>query len=167
MKRKVYIETTIPSYLTARPSRDITLLYHQEITKTWWEKYKNDYDLYISEIVYEEAAKGDKQYAALRIAMLRNIPELKNNAEVEALAEKYLNHFCFPSESIRDAYHIAFAVYYKMDFLLTWNCTHLDNEQIKRALHRLNSKFGYNTPGICTPLTLVPPELKPGKEEEL
>ena len=96
---------------------------------------------------------------------MRNIPELKNNSEIEALAAKYISYFSFPKDSIRDGYHIAFAVYYKMDFLLTWNCSHLDNEQLKKALFKLNGKLGYNTPGICTPLTLVPPDIKLKMEE--
>ncbi len=36
MNSCVYLETTIVSYLTARPSRDLVLAAHQEVTREWW-----------------------------------------------------------------------------------------------------------------------------------
>ena len=159
MKKKVYIETTIPSYLIARPSRDITLLYHQEIIKEWWEKYKDNYEMFISEIVYEEASKGDKKYSKMRLDILKTINVLDNDDEVERITETYLDYFSFPKKSIRDASHIAYAVFYKMDFLLTWNYRHLANAEMRSMLHRINNKLGYETPDVCTPLELVPPDI--------
>ena len=160
MKKKVYIETTIPSYLVARPSRDITLLYHQEITKEWWEEYKDTYELFISEIVYEEASKGDKKYSQLRFDILKTVNVLDYDDEIEQITKIYLDYFSFLKKSIRDASHIAYAVFYKMDFLLTWNCRHLANAEMRSTLHRINNKLGYKTPDVCTPLELIPPDIK-------
>ncbi len=48
MKPIVYLETTIVSYLTARPSRDLIIAAHQQITQEWWDSRRNNYDLYVS-----------------------------------------------------------------------------------------------------------------------
>lgn len=37
MAELVYIETTVVSYLTARPSRDLIVAAHQQITHDWWD----------------------------------------------------------------------------------------------------------------------------------
>ena len=66
MKPKVYLETTIPSYLTARPSRDLIRAANQLVTREWWDLRRGVFDLYISQIVLEEAAAGDPAAAALR-----------------------------------------------------------------------------------------------------
>lgn len=160
MKKKVYIETTIPSYLAAKSSRDITILYHQEITKEWWNKYKDNFELYISEIVFEEASRGDKEYSQLRVDILKTLNLLDVDNEIEQITNIYINHFSFPKKSIRDASHIAYSVFYKMDFLLTWNCRHLANAEIRSELAKINNKLGFPTPDICTPLELIPPDIK-------
>jgi hypothetical protein len=59
MKPKVYLETTIPSYLMARPSRDLVTAAHQQITREWWETRRQDFDLFISQMVIDEASAGD------------------------------------------------------------------------------------------------------------
>lgn len=152
---KVYLETTIPSYIISRTSRDIIVLSHQEITKEWWETNRPNYEIYISQIVIDEISEGNKELAQKRNELIYNLPLLEYNNEVEKLALKYFEYFKFPKRALRDAFHLAFAVYYEIDFLLTWNCTHLANANIRLNLAKLNYKLSYNTPDICTPEELT------------
>ena len=154
MKEKVYLDTTIPSYIIAKASRDIILLTHQELTREWWEKSKDKYELFISDIVVVEVEDDNQEYAQKRKNLLKEIKVLENNSEIETLVKKYMNHFNFPDKLYRDMYHVAFTVYYKIDFLLTWNFAHLNNVHFKVQLHRFNKKIGYNTPEICNPQEL-------------
>ncbi len=153
--KKVYIETTIPSYIIAKPSRDILVLSHQEVTRDWWENYRRKFKLFISQIVINEVSIGDEILARKRLKLVRNINTLITNQEIENLAQEYYNYFDFPERAIRDAFHIAYSVYYEMDFLLTWNCTHLANAYIRLELVEYNNKKGYRTPDICTPEELM------------
>lgn len=63
MPERVYIETTIVSYLTARPSRDVVIAGHQQITHDWWDTRRSDYELCVSQLVLDEAGAGDPQAA--------------------------------------------------------------------------------------------------------
>ncbi len=82
LKSTVYLETTIPSYLTARTSRDLVIAAHQELTAEWWSVHRNRFDLYISELVLDEAGSGDAEAAARRLAELQDIPLLEFTTEV-------------------------------------------------------------------------------------
>lgn len=151
MKEKVYLDSTIPSYIIAKPSRDIIILGRQELSREWWESAKDHYELYISEIVLLEIETGDPDYSSRRKDLLKDITLLENNSEIETLTEQYIRHFNFPDKLYRDMYHIAFAVYYKIDYLLTWNFAHLANAHLRTQLHRFNQKAGLNVPEICSP----------------
>jgi predicted nucleic acid-binding protein len=151
MKEKVYLDSTIPSYIIANPSRDIILLGRQEVTRDWWETKRDLYELFISEIVLMEIEAGDPVYASKREELLQKIPLLENCEEIEKLAGEYMKHFNLPEKLFRDMYHIAFAVYYKMDFLMTWNFAHLANAHVKTQLRRYNQGKELDTPEICSP----------------
>lgn len=153
--KKVYLETTIPSYLAGRLSRDIVILSHQKTTLEWWEQKKTDYELYISQVVIDEISAGDKNLAQKRNEFIKDIPLLEYNDAIEDLADKYFKHLKFPKKAIRDSFHIAIAVYHDIDFLLTWNCTHLANANIRTELTKYNYGLGYKTPDICTPEELI------------
>lgn len=154
-KPTLYIETTIPSYLVARPSRDIIVLAHQQLTKEWWDDYRHLYEMFISQIVLDEIKQGDPEMASKRIEILQEIPMLEINNEVENLAEKYFSSLKFPAKAMRDAFHLAYAVIYEINFLATWNCTHLANANVLFLLSKLNKEWGYETPIICTPEELM------------
>ena len=158
MKKRVYIETTIPSYITSDLSNDIIILGHQKLSIDWWKNYKKHFDLFSSEIVIDEIIKGDNEKAEKRIALIKDMKILDFNEEVEALGAKYFSYFNLPKKALFDAFHIALTVYYKMDFLLTWNCTHLANANVRVRLLEYNLKAGYKTPDICTPEELLPME---------
>jgi predicted nucleic acid-binding protein len=154
VKPKVYLETSIPSYLTARPSRDVVIAGNQETTKAWWARRQN-FDLYISIFVLEEASAGDSLAAAERLRVLANIPEIGVTEEVATIAEQLLAQASLPSKARLDALHIAAAALGGMDYLLTWNCTHIANAAFRFKIERVIRAFGYEPPLICTPQELV------------
>jgi hypothetical protein len=87
MKPKVYIETTIVSYLTARPSRDLITAAHQHITQQWWHTQRTRFDLFVAPPVMQEAHAGDPEAAARRLAALDGVPLLTLSEEATGLAQ--------------------------------------------------------------------------------
>ncbi len=154
MKSKVYIETSIPSYLTAWRSRDLITAGNQEATKEWWER-RFDFDLYISTFVLEEAGAGDPKAFEMRLAILTGIPEIDIDEQVETIAERLLSDASLPSKAYLDALHIATATVGGMDYLLTWNCKHIANPAFRWKIEAVISSFSYEPPVICTPLELL------------
>ena len=119
---KLYLETTIPSYLTARRSRDLRLAAHQEVTEEWWSDHRHEYDLSVSDLVLDEAGEGDAAFVALRLAALAGISSLDVTEEVDELATRLLAGGLIPEKAAQDAFHVAASAVHGMDFLLTWNC---------------------------------------------
>ena len=154
MKPKVYIETCIPSYLSAWRSRDLIVAANQEITKEWWDS-REQFDLYISALVIQEAGAGDPVAAQKRLEQLDDIPELNLTEEVERFAEILIQKVPLPEKARIDALHIAVAALSGMDYLLTWNCTHIANAILRPKLEALCREFGYEPPTICTPQELT------------
>lgn len=154
MKPKVYIETSIPSYLSAWRSRDLIVAANQEITKEWWDS-REQFDLYISALVIQEAGAGDPVAAQKRLEQLDDIPELNLTEEVERFAEILIQKVPLPEKARIDALHIAVAALSGMDYLLTWNCTHIANAILRPKLEALCREFGYEPPTICTPQELT------------
>jgi hypothetical protein len=155
MKPCVYIETTIPSYLAAWPSRDLVTAAHQQITRHWWEIRRHDFDLFISQNVLDEATSGDADAAKRRLEILANLPLLDINDEVGEFAQALLELVPLPPKAAADALHIAVAVVNVMDYLLTWNCSHLANAALRTKIEDACRKKGYVPVIICTPEELL------------
>ena len=155
MKPKVYLETTIPSYLAARPTRDLIVAAHQEITRHWWLTQRGRFDLFISQLVINEAQVGDHTAATERLRLLEGIPELSVSEEVASLAESLLAGSVFPPRAATDAAHVAVAAVHTVDFLMTWNCTHLANAMMADRIREACAAAGYRCPLICTPEELL------------
>lgn len=119
MRPKLYLETTIPSYLTSRPSRDLIIASHQQITREWWEKRRRAFELYISQLVLDEAAAGDPAAARERLKVIQDLPALDITPEVEGLASDILASGIMPGKAVTDAAHIAISAVHDMDFLVT------------------------------------------------
>ena len=156
MLPRLYIESTIPSYLVARRSRDLRLAADQETTEEWWESRRHEYELFTSEVVATEISLGDTAMAAARTEKLEGIIRLPSQPEVDALAEELLLQGILPPFAAADAAHIAFSTVHAMDFLLTWNCKHINNPHNFRRIERLCSALGLAGPVICTPEQLLP-----------
>jgi hypothetical protein len=155
MKQRVYIETTIVSYLTARPNRDVVVAAHQELTRQWWETRSSAFDLLVSELVREEAMKGDVEASDKRMATIAEIPILRTTDEAVALADQLISRGPIPRESAADALHIAIAAVNGLEYLLTWNCKHLANAALRGRIEALVEEAGYACPVICTPEELM------------
>ena len=155
MKPSIYMESTIPSYYSARPSRDIISLARQEITRIWWKKHRKKYDVYISQLVIEECSRGDKNHAERRLKLLKEFPVLSLDNDVISLAEKILSEKVLPAKAADDAAHIAVACVYETDFLLTWNFKHIANAHIIKLLRDTVEKEGFGFPTITTPEELI------------
>jgi hypothetical protein len=110
MKPTLYLETTIPSYYTARPVRDVIVLAHQEITRMWWEQRLAVFAIYISPVVLEEARQGDPEAARKRLDVLTSFAVLEATSAIERLAETYMTRLALPEKALRDAAHLAFGV---------------------------------------------------------
>jgi hypothetical protein len=152
----VYLETTIPSYLASRPSRDLIVAAHQQLTHEWWTHAKEAFDIFVSEAVLGEIRAGDPALAARRLELIQDLPVLASREDVDFLAEIYADRLGLPSRAQADLVHIAFAVSYGLDYLLTWNCKHIANGQVIRKLHAINTQIQRTTPVIVTPEELLP-----------
>jgi hypothetical protein len=155
MKSRLYLETTIPSYLTSRPSRDLIIAGHQELTREWWEKRRDSFQLYISQLVIDEASAGDPFAAHQRLRVLQDLPLLDITPEVMELATGILASGKIPRKAATDAAHIAIAAVHGMDFLVTWNCVHIANAAIAKALASICREHACECPVICTPEELL------------
>jgi predicted nucleic acid-binding protein len=154
MKHKVYIETSVISYLTAWRSRDIVIAGNQETTKEWWER-RADFDIFISQFVLDEAAAGDVQASAARLLALQDIVELEVIEQVATIGEELLIQTALPSKAGLDALHVAIAALHGMNYLLTWNCKHIANPAQRVKIESVIRSFGYQPPIICTPQELL------------
>jgi predicted nucleic acid-binding protein len=151
MKARIYIETSIVSYYTSRPSRDIITAARQQVTRDWWEESRNQFDSYISALVLEEAKGGDPNAANNRLAALKGIPVLKITDEAKELADFFIQFGPIPESYPEDALHIALAVTNGMDFLVTWNFQHINNARMKKEITKISEENGYECPMICSP----------------
>jgi hypothetical protein len=155
MKPKVYIETTIVSYLTARSSRDLIIAAHQQLTQEWWDNRRESFDLYISQVVIQESSAGDILMAQKRLEALETFPLLDLRLEAVALARALVEKGPIPDKAKMDALHIAVATVHGMDYLLTWNCKHIANAEMQTAVAAVCRAAGYEPPVVCTPEELL------------
>lgn len=151
MKPTLYLETTIPSFLTGRPSNNLVVAGKQEVTRQWWEKRKAEYDLFISQLVIDEALRGDPDAAGKRIDAIEGIVSLEIDDEVIQITEKIVEAGVISKKSATDAAHIAVASRHGVDYLMTWNCAHIANAEILGRMSYVVAEAGYYLPIICTP----------------
>ena len=154
MKPKVYIETSIPSYLTAWRNKDLIMAANQEITKEWWEN-RHLFDLYLSAFVIQEVSFGDPDAVKRRLLALSDIPEIEITEEIAIFAENLICKVPLPHKAKIDALHIAVATVGGMDYLLTWNCRHIANAVFRPKIESVCRELGYEPPTICTPQELL------------
>lgn len=154
-RAKLYIETSIVSYLTSQPSRDIVTAARQQITRDWWLTRRNKFDLYVSEFVLGEAGSGDARVASLRMSALEGIPEIALTEGAARLARELVEKGPLPRKAAIDALHIAAAVSGGVDYLLTWNFKHLANAAMRSMIERICRTHGYEPCVICTPEELL------------
>ena len=150
-----YIETSVVSYLTARPSRDVVVAAYQEITREWWRDAADRFDLVASALVVAEAGAGDADAARTRLDVLETLTLLDATAEAEELARSLLDLGMVPRVAAEDATHIAIAVTNGVDFLVTWNFRHIANAAMRSGIEQACRRAGYSPPVICAPNELL------------
>ena len=151
MIQSVFIETTIPSYYVAKRSRDIVQAARQELTIEWWDKHRSRYEVLSSQIVLDEAARGDSAMAKKRLHMLAKVPLLVITDAVVRIAEELIKDGVVPERAGDDSFHIACAGVHGVDFLLTWNCKHIANPHNRHRIRGCFARHGVKMPVICTP----------------
>jgi predicted nucleic acid-binding protein len=155
MKKHIYVETTVVSYLTANPSRDIMIAGHQEATRELWTKLTTKYETYVSALVYQEASRGDSEQAQMRLAAIAQFPMLDIDDETRSLAEKIIAKKGIPTEYPEDALHIAIAAVNGIEVIITWNFAHLNNPFTRKKVRKIVESEGYSCPEICSPEELL------------
>ena len=143
------------SYLTSRTSSNLIVAARQAITAEWWEMRHQEFDLYVSALVVSEAEDGDPEAVERRRAAMKDLPALSVSNEAKVLGERLIDDGPMPEEYPEDALHVAVCALNGIDYLLTWNCTHLANAQLRRQVERFLDEAGYECPIICTPEELM------------
>lgn len=159
--RTVYVETSVVSYLAAKPSRDLVVAARQQTTHEWWSARRGDFTFYVSELVLAECAGGDPDAAQRRTAYLADIPSLAISADVETLAAQIVRGARLPAQAQADALHIAVAAAHGIEFLVTWNLAHIANAELRPLVEAACRAAGVEPPVLCTP-----DELMGGEEAE-
>ena len=155
MKSKLYLETTVVGYLTARPSRDLVIAGHQQTTHEWWESRRKHFDIFISQLVWQEASDGDPEMVKRRLKVLRPLRWLQIRKDAVELARALVGGGAVPEQEGEDAMHIALAAAHGMHFLLTWNCAHINNAAIEERVRQICQEHDFHCPVICTPEELT------------
>ena len=148
---KIYIETSIVSHATARPSRDVTVAGLQQQARDWWANERHKFELVTSQLTLDESADGDPAAAADRLKLLHGLPLVDINSDVEALAERLIQAHTMPEKAAADAIHVAAAALGGVDYLLTLNCRHIANAHELPRIYDLLDKEGLGKLLICTP----------------
>jgi predicted nucleic acid-binding protein len=160
MKEKVYIETSVISYLCSRPSRVLVVAANQEVTREWWEKERGRYDLFVSQFVTAEIRAGDEEAAAKRVKAIEGVMVLQANEASELLAREIIRQATLPTSVGDDVAHVATATVYGMDYLLTWNCAHIANPHWLKKMSDIVATQGYQMPVVCNPQALLEGEVE-------
>jgi len=155
VKATVYIESSVISYLTARPSKNALQAERQRLTRLWWRKLRPQFDCYVSDTVIKEISEGELLMAKKRVTAVRTIPRLAASDFAADLTEEILKRGFLPPKAAKDAAHIAIATTSGMDFLVTWNCTHIANAHVERQVAKICVAHEYEFPVICTPEQLM------------
>jgi len=145
----------VVSYLTSRPSRDLIVAGHQQITQDWWEIHRERFEAVASRLVAQEASTDDPVAAQQRLDILAKLELLEVTEESLALAKSMIADSILPSRAANDALHVAIAVTSGVEYLLTWNCRHLANATLRRSVERYCRSRGYEPVVICTPAELL------------
>lgn len=152
---RIYVESSVISYLTARPSRDLIVAARQEATPEWWECRSVKFVAFSSQLVLKEVAAGDPEAALRRLAICQPLPLLPIDASCEALAAQLVSTGAVPPTEQEDALHIALATIARVDFIATWSFAHLVGPVAKFRLQLAIQQLGYPPPIFATPEELL------------
>ena len=155
MKPRVYVETSVVSYLTAWASRDVVVAGHQQVTRDWWKTCQDRFEVLASELVVQEAGVGDSDAARDRLLVLDSLALLEITESARELARQLVVAAAIPAKAAEDALHLAIAATNGVEYLVTWNCRHLANATMRAKIEEVCRDAGYQPPAICTPEELL------------
>ena len=151
MQKRIYIETTIPSfYYTLRTDEDS--LAKQKATRHWWNRYADQFILTTSTAVVAELRRGSSRVVKARLDLIQDVELFEGSREIDRITQYYIHSLVMPQDPVGDAFHLAVASFHKVDALLTWNLAHLANPNKLDFITQINQKFGLPTPELVTPL---------------
>lgn len=127
----------------------------QQLTLDWWTAAYANVDCYVSPFVIQEISQGDEVRVERRLHVVKDIPVLAVNDAIKHLAEQYVATIDLPDRAMLDAFHLATAAWYKMDYVLSWNCKHIVSGRVHKRLQALNQTLEIHTPILCTPQALM------------
>ena len=138
---KLYLDTSIPSayYDNSKPVRQL-------ITQKWFENDADRFELYISNLVFDELSRlsnESKRKAIEDLIFTYKINILQLNKAAHFLAQIYMNKGAIPASEPEDALHIAIATVYKIESLASWNFKHIVSSNPIRKIHEINLKEKY------------------------
>jgi predicted nucleic acid-binding protein len=151
----VYLDTSVPSYLTARPARDRHAARMQRVSCLWWNAYRSRFSVFVSEVVLIEATIGNEEAASRRTESISAFTSLGLTAEAKSLAKLILIETRLPERILPDAQHAAIAATNDIDVLMTWNSRHLANPEMIPKVRRVCEQAGFNCPDICKPDNVI------------
>jgi hypothetical protein len=151
MKPRIYVETSVISYLTARPSSNVLLFARQQFTRELWDLQSDRFEAWLSPLVLDEASHGDANAAAIRLQVCQGLPELEITDEAKAFAQQLIDTGAVPPTEPEDALHIALATVHAMDYIASWNFAHMVGPAAKFKLQNKISALGHKPPIIATP----------------
>ena len=155
MPPTVYLETSVLSYLTARPARDIVTAAHQQLTRQWWDARRTQFEICVSEVVLREAELGDPEAARDRLALAADLPRLALTDDARALQGLLLASAGLPARAALDALHVAVAAVHQIEYLVTWNVRHIANAETRRRVEAVCRGAGFRPSVLCTPEELL------------
>jgi hypothetical protein len=147
---RIYIESTIPSYVVGRPARDLLQAARQQLTRDWWDLKRHQHELFTSQVVLDEITAGEAAMAQKRLELMADVPLVDLTEEARAFTKAVLGSGLLPADADRDAAHIALATAHNMDILLSWNCRHIANAAIQARLRQLAAEARLTLPLLCT-----------------
>lgn len=152
---RIYVETSVVSYYTARPSRDVVIAGHQQATHDFWIRLERDFEPFVSALVLAESGKGDAEQAEKRLQAIHPFRVIQITPEAQALASRVIAGGGIPAEYPEDALHIALAAIGGVDFLATWNFSHINNPFTRMMIRQIVENEGYVCPEIVSPDELL------------
>ena len=155
MPSTVYLETSIISYLTGRANRNVVITAHQQLTRRWWDTQRQQFELFVSPLVLQEAAAGNPTMAQRRLEMMRGLQVLAVTPEATTVAEQLVQSGPLPKKAEVDALHIGIAAVHGMEYVLTWNCKHIANARMRSQIEAICRDLRYEPPIMCTPEELL------------
>ena len=157
MKPRIYIETSVISYLAARPSLDAVNAARQYESLRLWSA-RDQFELVVSSLVVDEASAGDAAAATQRLRFLDGLARVPLSDDAVATAKLLILRQAFSAKAFADALHVAIAAHTGCDAIASWNYRHIASAWARQRVEANLRELGLSVPLIATPDTLLESE---------